>query len=42
MVEILGYYNIKPIFIFDGRSFDLKSDTNQKRIKEKEENKAKA
>lgn len=25
MIEVLGYYNIKPIFVFDGRSFDLKS-----------------
>lgn len=25
MTEILSYYNIKPIFIFDGRSFNLKN-----------------
>lgn len=39
MLEILLYYNIKPIFVFDGRSIEMKSDTNEKRIKEKMENK---
>lgn len=28
MVEILSYYKIEPVFIIDGRSFDLKADTN--------------
>jgi 5'-3' exonuclease len=42
MVEVLAYYNIKPIFVFDGRSIDLKAETNSKRTKEKEEFKAKA
>ena len=32
---MLDYYNIKPIFVFDGRSLPLKKDTLDKRNKTK-------
>ena len=41
MIEILYYYNIKPIFVFDGRNVEMKNETQQKRKKEKEENREK-
>lgn len=41
MLDMLSYYNIKPIFVFDGRSVMAKSDTLEKRKKSKQENKQK-
>lgn len=41
MLDMLSYYNIKPIFVFDGRAVHAKSETLLKRRKTKEENKAK-
>ena len=35
MIEILSFYNIKPIFVLDGRSISMKDETNEKRRKEK-------
>ena len=36
MIDMLSYYNIKPIFVFDGRSVQAKSTTLDKRRKDKE------
>ena len=41
MLEILSYYKIKPIVVFDGRYVGKKGDTIEKRKKQKEENKQK-
>jgi 5'-3' exonuclease len=41
MIEILSYYGIKPIFVFDGRTVELKKNTNLKRNEKKEFYKAK-
>ncbi len=35
MIDMLSYYNIKPIFVFDGRSVQAKSNTLDKRKKDK-------
>ncbi len=32
---MLSYYNIKPIFVFDGRAIHSKGDTLDKRRKDK-------
>ncbi len=37
MISIFKYYNIKPIFVFDGKSDELKKDTVNKRMIEKNE-----
>ena len=41
MLDMLSYYSIKPIFIFDGRAVHAKTETLEKRKKSKEENKKK-
>ena len=41
MLDMLSYYSIKPIFVFDGRALHAKNDTLEKRKKNKEENKQK-
>jgi exonuclease 1 len=41
MLEILSYYGIKPILVFDGRYVGKKDETIEKRKKMKEENKQK-
>ncbi len=41
MLDMLSYYNIKPLFVFDGRALHAKSDTLEKRKKTKEDNKQK-
>ena len=41
MLDMLSYYEIKPIFIFDGRAVEAKSGTLEKRKQAKEENKRK-
>lgn len=42
MLELLHFYNIKPVLVFDGRSLAKKSATLEKRAKLKMENKQKA
>lgn len=41
MLQILSFYNIKPIVVFDGRYVGKKNDTIDKRKKQKEENRQK-
>lgn len=41
MLELLSYYSIKPICVFDGRYVGKKDETIEKRKKMKEENKKK-
>ena len=41
MLEILNYYKIKTIAVFDGRYVGKKGDTIEKRKKMKEENRVK-
>jgi 5'-3' exonuclease len=41
MLELLSYYGIKPICVFDGRYVGKKDETIEKRKKMKEENKKK-
>ena len=41
MLDMMSYYNIKPIFVFDGRAVQAKNHTLDKRKKSKEENKKK-
>lgn len=41
MIDLLTYYKIKPICVFDGRYVTHKNATIEKRIKSKEDNKAK-
>lgn len=41
MIDLLTYYKIKPICVFDGRYVGKKDDTIDKRKKAKEENKQK-
>jgi len=36
MIDMLLFYNIKPIFIFDGRNVSAKNKTLQKRKKAKD------
>jgi len=36
MLDMLSYYNIKPIFIFDGKAVEAKSETLEKRKRAKE------
>jgi flap endonuclease-1 len=42
MIDMLLFYNIKPIFIFDGKNVSAKNKTLQKRKKVKDQNKEKA
>ena len=39
MLDLLSYYRIKPICVFDGRHVGKKEETLEKRRKSKEENK---
>lgn len=41
MLDLLKTYDIKPIFVFDGRSLNLKGDTIAKRKNVRESNKNK-
>lgn len=41
MIDLLFYYQIKPICVFDGRYVGKKEDTLEKRKKSKEENRQK-
>lgn len=41
MIDLLFYYQIKPICVFDGRYVGKKEDTLEKRKKNKEENRQK-
>lgn len=42
MLELMSFYSIKPVMVFDGRSLARKSATLEKRMKQKMENKKKA
>lgn len=33
MIEMLSYYNIKPIFVFDGKNIQMKAETQERRKK---------
>jgi exonuclease-1 len=39
MLDLLNYYNIKPLCVFDGKYVGKKEETLEKRKKNKEENK---
>lgn len=41
MLDLLHYYNIRPICVFDGKYVGKKEDTLEKRKKSKEENRQK-